>query len=113
VRADRTLLRLALQNLLDNALKYTGGRDPARIEVSATQEAGTVTLCVRDNGAGFDMQYADKLFGTFARMHNEAQFPGTGVGLAHVKRIVERHGGTVWAEAAPDSGAAFFVRLPR
>ena len=113
VRADRMLLRLALQNLLDNALKYTGGRDPAQIEVSATQDADTVTLCVRDNGAGFDMQYAGKLFGTFARMHNEAQFPGTGVGLAHVKRIVERHGGTVWAEAAPDRGAAFFVRLPR
>ncbi|MFY9314382.1 MAG: PAS domain S-box protein [Burkholderiales bacterium] len=113
VRADPTLLRLALQNLLDNALKYTSGRNPARIEVSVAVEADTVTLCVRDNGAGFDMKDAGKLFGTFARMHDEAQFPGTGIGLAHVKRIVERHGGTIRAEAVPDHGAAFFVTLPR
>lgn len=113
VRADTTLVRLALQNLLDNALKYTRLRDPAKIEVSAVTEADAVTLCVRDNGAGFDMKYAGKLFGTFVRMHGETEFPGTGIGLAHVKRIIERHGGSVRAEAAPDHGAAFFVTLPR
>ncbi|HUN69410.1 MAG TPA: response regulator [Burkholderiales bacterium] len=112
VHGDPTLLRLALQNLLDNALKYTGRRDPARIEVSAVACAGTLTLCVRDNGVGFDMKYAGNLFGTFVRLHSEAEFPGTGIGLAHVKRIVERHGGTIRAEAAPEDGAAFFVALP-
>lgn len=112
VRADPTLLRFALQNLIDNAVKYSRGRDPARIEVSAEATAGRVTLCVRDNGAGFDMQYAGKLFGVFERLHSSADFPGTGIGLAHVKRIAERHGGTVRAEAEPGRGAAFYLTLP-
>jgi PAS domain S-box-containing protein len=112
VRGDATLLRLAFQNLLDNALKFTRGRDPARIEVSANADAAEVTVRVRDNGVGFDARYAGKLFGAFERMHTENQFPGTGIGLAHVKRIVERHGGHVRFEAAPQEGAAFFVTIP-
>ena len=113
VHADPTLLRLALQNLLDNALKFSACRDPARVELSAELGPGRVTLCVRDNGVGFDSAQAAGLFDAFVRLHCEAEFPGTGVGLAHVKRIVERHGGTVRAESQPGSGAAFFLVLPR
>jgi PAS domain S-box-containing protein len=113
VTGDPLLLHLVLQNLLDNALKYSRDRDPARIEVSATQDAQAVTVCVRDNGVGFDMRYASRLFGAFERMHSEQEFAGTGIGLAHVKRIVERHGGRVWFEAAPGEGAAFYFSLPR
>ena len=112
VTADRALLRQVLANLLGNAVKYTGKKPAARIEVSARREGGETVVCVRDDGAGFDMKYADKLFGVFQRLHTEAEFEGTGIGLANVRRIVVRHGGRTWAEGAVDQGAAFYFTLP-
>ena len=112
VTADRALLRQVIANLLGNAVKYTGKKPIARIEVTARRESGETAVCVRDNGAGFDMKYADKLFGVFQRLHTEAEFEGTGIGLANVRRIVVRHGGRTWAEGAVDQGAAFFFTLP-
>ena len=112
VTADRALLRQVVANLLGNAVKYTGKKPSARIEVTARRAGGDVVVCVRDDGAGFDMKYADKLFGVFQRLHTEAEFEGTGIGLANVRRIVARHGGRTWAEAAVDQGAAFYFTLP-
>lgn len=111
-RGDAHLLRIALDNLLGNAWKFTSKRRDAVIEFSATTSPnGEVTYVVRDNGAGFDMAYTNKLFGAFQRLHAAAEFPGTGIGLATVQRIVRRHGGRLWAEAALDVGAAFFFTL--
>jgi PAS domain S-box-containing protein len=111
--ADPTLIRTVLQNLLENAWKFTSGRDDAAIEFGMTPE-GTSDRCfyVRDNGAGFDPAYAGKLFTPFLRLHDASQFPGTGVGLASVRQIVERHGGRTWAEGASGAGATFYFTLP-
>ena len=112
VNGDAALLKQVYVNLLDNAVKYTRGRSPAEIEIGTRgEEGGRVVLYVRDNGAGFDMKYADKLFGVFQRFHSATEFEGTGIGLANVRRIVLRHGGRTWAEAAPDVGATIFFTL--
>lgn len=111
VRGDARLLQAALENLLDNAWKFTGDRPVARIEFRAVEENGELNYFVRDNGVGFDMAYADKLFGAFQRLHAVEDFSGTGIGLATVQRIIRRHGGRVWAEAAPGEGATFYFTL--
>jgi PAS domain S-box-containing protein len=109
--ADARLMRVVLDNLLNNAWKYTGNHAQARIEFGTMQQDGEDVFFIRDDGAGFDMRYADKLFGVFQRLHNVQEFQGTGVGLATVQRIITRHGGRVWAEAAPEQGACFYFTL--
>lgn len=113
VTADRALLRVVLVNLLSNAVKYTRGRSPARIEIGARPGNGRHEVYVRDNGVGFDMAYAHKLFGVFQRLHRTEEFEGTGIGLATVRRVLHRHGGEVSAEGRPDAGATFSFWLPR
>lgn len=110
-RADRALLRQVYANLIGNALKFTRDRDPARIEIGWRDDGGTVVYFVADNGAGFDMQYADKLFGVFQRLHPAGQYEGMGVGLATVQRVVHRHGGRVWAEGEVGEGARVFFTI--
>lgn len=111
VQADRELIRIALQNLLDNAWKFTSKTADAVIHVGQRHEDGDRICFVCDNGAGFDMAYADRLFGAFQRLHHESDFPGTGIGLAIVQRVMRRHGWPLWAKAAVGSGASFFFRV--
>jgi len=113
VWADRSLLRMVLDNLISNAVKFTGARAEAIIEIGSASSADDVTsIYIHDNGAGFDPRYSKKLFGVFQRLHSQAQFQGTGIGLANVQRIIHRHGGRIWAESALDRGATFFFSIP-
>jgi light-regulated signal transduction histidine kinase (bacteriophytochrome) len=108
---DAHLLEVALTNLLQNAFKFTGNKPQARIEFGQIEIKSERAFFVRDNGAGFDMLFAKKLFGAFQRMHAASEFPGTGIGLATVQRIIHRHGGRIWAESVVNGGATFFFTL--
>ena len=108
---EADLLQIALENLFDNAWKFTANTPRPLVELGSQNHAGEVVFVLRDNGAGFDMRYADKLFAPFQRLHRSDDYPGTGIGLATIQRIVRRHGGRIWAEAEVDRGAAFYFTL--
>ena len=111
VHADKALIQIAMQNLLENAWKFTSKTDKPLIRVGAVDRDGKKECFVADNGVGFDMAYADRLFGAFQRLHHESEFPGTGIGLAIVQRIFRRHAGKIWVQAKPGLGATFFFQL--
>ena len=111
VMGDPRLLEIALTNLFNNAFKFSSRQPLARIEFGRTVIDGRQVFFIRDDGAGFDMAYATKLFGAFQRMHKQTEFPGTGIGLATVQRIIHRHAGRVWAEAKVDQGATFYFTI--
>src|SRR5690606_9635010 len=113
VKADPSLIRQVLVNLVTNAIKYTRPRELAKIEIGAQGTKDETIIYVRDNGVGFDMKYADKLFGVFQRLHRAEDFEGTGIGLANVRRVISRHNGRTWAESKPDEGSTFYFSLPK
>jgi light-regulated signal transduction histidine kinase (bacteriophytochrome) len=112
VEADSGLMRVAFDNLLGNAWKFTAKVSAPRIDVGTRRQEGVAVFFVRDNGAGFNMEYAEKLFSPFQRLHTESEFAGTGIGLATVHRIVDRHGGRIWADGEVDRGATFYFTIP-
>ncbi len=112
VNGDPALLKIALDNLIDNAWKFTGKEKRPQVEFGTILTAGKTAYFIRDNGVGFDMAYVDKLFGAFQRLHTSLEFPGTGIGLATVRRVINRHGGQVWVEAAVGKGATFYFTIP-
>ena len=111
VTGDARLLRLVLENLLGNAWKFTSGKALASISFGRAVDDGVTAICVRDNGAGFDQKYADKLFSAFKRLHRDSEFPGSGIGLAQAQRVIHAHGGRIWARAERGAGAAFYFTL--
>ena len=104
-------MRIVLENLFRNSWKFTSRHSTARVEFGSTDSNGEITYFIRDDGAGFDMAFADKLFGIFQRLHDEKEFSGTGIGLATVQRIIHRHGGRIWAEGIPERGTTFYFTL--
>jgi PAS domain S-box-containing protein len=112
IMGDIQLLTLAFENLISNAIKFTSNKENAKIQIGCTEDKSkTCTIFVKDNGAGFDQQFSDKLFGVFQRLHSNEEFEGIGIGLANVKQIVKKHGGSIWAEGKPNEGATFFIKI--
>jgi signal transduction histidine kinase len=112
IKGDRTLIRRVWQNLIENAVKYTGNKDIAEINIGSSTTSSEITFFIKDNGVGFDMRYVERIFGIFQRLHTSEEFEGTGIGLANVQRIIHRHQGRIWAESTVDEGTKFYFSLP-